>query len=40
MGLEVLEGAGVLRTRKGGSVYGGPARERTGVDNAMGVSRR
>ena len=28
---EVLERAGVLGTRKGGSVYGGPAREGTGV---------
>ena len=27
----MLERAGVLGTRKGGSVYGGPAREGTGV---------
>ena len=31
MGWKVLEGAGVLETGKGGSVYGGPAREGTGV---------
>ena len=29
--LEVLEGAGVFGTRKGGAVYGGPAREGPGV---------